>query len=215
MTPVQAENRDLNFFVRLKNKFKHGLVLHSIRNQLARIGIIITPYYWVQEGMNPADTPEIPGVISDYKVEFIEFEEIMAIRENVRTYSLDGLLSYFKAGKKCLGLKYKNEITSFMFIDLSACKFLSMDFPLQSDEAYLTHMYTMESFRGKNLAPYLRCKSYELLKSMGRERIYSVSVYFNSAAIRYKDKLKARNLKLILYLELFKRLKWSFTLKTY
>jgi hypothetical protein len=76
-------------------------------------------------------------------------------------------------------------------------------------------MYTMDDFRGKNLAPYLRYKSYEILKELGRDKIYSVSVLFNSSAIRYKEKLNAKNLKLILYIELFKKLKWSITLKNY
>jgi hypothetical protein len=102
-----------------------------------------------------------------------------------------------------------------MFINLAVCDFASLNLALKDDEAYLTYMFTMDSFRGKNLAPYLRYKSYEILKHMGRNKIYSVSVLFNSSAIRYKEKLNAKNLKLLLYIELFKRLKWSFTLKTY
>ncbi len=49
---------------------------------------------------------------------------------------------------------------------------------------------------------------------MGRNKIYSVSIYFNSSAIRYKEKLNAKNIKLVLYIEIFKIIKWRFTLKT-
>jgi hypothetical protein len=210
-----VDNKELTFFKRLISKFKHGLVLNSIRNQLVRIGIVITPYYWVQEGLNPTEMPEIKGSISDYTVGFLEAEDLIKIGEDIRTYSLDGMLAYLKAGKKCLGLKYKDDIASFTFIDLKECKILSINTPLKNDEAYLTHMYTLESFRGRNLAPYLRFRSYDILKEMGRNKIYSVSVFFNSAAIRYKQKLNAKNIKLILYVEFFKKLKWSFTLKTY
>jgi len=215
MIPAHENKREVTSLDRIISKVKNGLLLNSIRNQLVRIGIIITPYYWVQEGINPTELPEINGIISDYTVEFIQAEDIIRIGENVRTYSLDGLLAYFKAGKKCLGLKHKDKIASFMFIDLKECNFLSINIPLKNDEAYLTHMYTMESFRGRNLAPYLRYKSYEILKKMGRNKIYSVSVFFNSSAIRYKEKLNAKNIKLILYVEILKRLKRSFTLKTY
>jgi len=210
-----VNKREGTFLKRLKSKFKHGLVLNSIRNQLMRIGIVITPYYWVQEGTNQIEIPEIDGIISDYTVEFIEAEDLIKIGENIRTYSLDGMHAYLNAGKKCLALKYKEEITSFMFIDFAQCNFMSMNITLKSDEAYLTHMYTVESFRGRNLAPYLRYKSYEILNGMGRDKIYSVSVLFNASAIRYKQKLNAKNIKLLLSLEIFKRIKCNFTLKTY
>jgi hypothetical protein len=73
----------------------------------------------------------------------------------------------------------------------------------------------MESHRGKNLAPYLRYKSYEILKELGRDKIYSASDSFNSPAIRFKEKLNAKKLKLILFVKIFNRIQWSFTLKSY
>ncbi len=131
------------------------------------------------------------------------------------SYSKEGLLAYLNAGNKCLGLKYKDDLASFMFINLTDCDFTLSILPLKEDEAYLTFMYTLKAYRGKNLAPYLRYKSYEILKKMGRDKIYSVSVLSNSSAIRYKEKLNAKNLRLILYIELFKKLKWSFNLRSY
>jgi hypothetical protein len=200
---------------RVLGKFKHGLVFHTIRNQLIRIGIKISPYYWVQEGINPAAIPSIDGVISDYSIEFIEAEDIKKIEDNIREYSVEGLLAHLRAGNKCLALKYKGEIASFLYINLMKCNYGTLDLSLNSDEAYLTNMYTLESYRGKNLAPYLRYKSYGILNNMGRNKLYSVSEFFNSSAIRYKQKLNAKNLKLVMYIDLFKKLKWSFTLRTY
>lgn len=215
MIPSQSKKRKVTVVKKIMGKIKHGLVLQSIKNQLARIGIKIFPYYWVQEGINPTKIPEIKGIVSDYTVEFIEAEEIKKIEENLTTYSMDGLLAYLNAGKKCLALKHKDEIASFLFINLKEVDFSSLNISLKNDEAYLTYMYTMDSFRGKNLAPYLRYKSYEIINKMGRDKIYSISEFFNSSAVRYKQKLNAKNLKLVLYIEIFKRLKWRFTLKTY
>ena len=214
MSDKQENKRTVSFPARLLSKFKHGLVLHSVRNQLNRIGIKISPYYWVQEGINAAE-PGIIGDISEYNVGFIDPEELIKTKDNLRSYSLEVLLNYFKAGNRCLGLKHKDELASFMFINLTECDFTPDKVPLKDDEAYLTFMYTFEAFRGKNLAPYLRYKSYGVLKEMGRNKIYSVSAYFNSAAIRYKEKLNAKNLKLMLYAELFKKIKWSVRLRTY
>jgi len=211
-----SEKKQKNsLFGKIASKFRHGLVLQTVRNQLTRIGIKITPYYWVQEGLNITEAPHIKGDISEYTVEFIEAEEIKRIAHDVHAYSEQGMLKMLEKGTKCLALRHKEEIASLMYINLDECDFASLDLPLKDDEAYLTYMYTMDDFRGKNLAPYLRYRSYEILKGLGREKIYSVSVLFNSSAIRYKEKLNAKNLKLVLYLEFFKAVKWSITLKTY
>jgi hypothetical protein len=62
-------------------------------------------------------------------------------------------------------------------------------------------MYTMEPYRDKNLAPYLRYQSYGILNKTGRSKLYSVSEYFNSSSIKYKQKLNAKNLKLVLFID--------------
>ena len=209
------KNMEPSLFKRIIYKFKHGLVLQSIRNLLVKIGINIAPYYWVQEGLVETDEPKINGVPSEYSVGFLEAEDLKKIGAELPGYSVDALLADLKAGHLCLGLKYKTEIASFMWINLKDCSYMPVKVILNKDEAYLTSMYTLESYRGKNLAPYLRYKSYEILKKMGRDKIYSVSEFFNSSAIRYKEKLNARNLKLVFYIKLFNRLKWSFTIKTY
>ena len=215
MVPASEIKRKESLLKKIGSKFKHGLVLQTIRNQLSRIGIKITPYYWVQEGLNITDAPGIKGNISEYTVEFIGAEEIKRIANDVHAYSEKGMLKLLEKGNKCLALRHQEEIASLMYIDFDECDFASLDLALKDDEAYLTYMYTMDAFRGKNLAPYLRYRSYEILRKMGRDKIYSVSVLFNSSAIRYKEKLNAKNLKLILYLELFKKIKWSITLRTY
>jgi hypothetical protein len=213
--PALGKKREGTLLKKILSKFKHGLVLQAIRNQLARFGIVLTPYYWVQEGINSTEEPKIKGTISDYKVEFLDAEDLKDIDEIFHGYPVARLIADLNSGKICLGLKHNDEIASLMWINLNECSFSSINKPLKADEAYLTSMHTIESFRGNNLAPFLRYKSYEILKKMGRDKIYSVSEFFNSSAIRYKQKLNAKNLKLVLYIELFKRLKWSITLKTY
>jgi hypothetical protein len=215
MSNIPAKKSNISLFKKIEYKFKHGLVLQSIRNILTKVGINIAPYYWVQEGLTETEEPQIDGNVSDYTLGFLETGDLMKIAASIPGYSADALLADLKAGHLCLGLKYNSEIASFMWINLKDCSYMPVKIILNSDEAYLTSMYTVESFRGKNLAPYLRYKSYEILKKMGRTKIYSVSEFFNSAAIRYKEKLKAKNLKLVFYLKLFNKLKWSFTLRTY
>lgn len=215
MQRASWEKAEFSFFKKIKNKFRYGLFLQVVTKQLNKIGIRFFPYYWVQEGINSTDMPEIKGNSSDFTVGFLEVEEIKNRGINPWGDSVDKQLEDLTAGKKCLGLKYKDEIASFMWISLNECSFEPALILLKEDEAYLSHMYTMESFRGKNLAPYLRYKCYEFLKKMGRDKIYSTTEYFNPSASRYKEKLNAKKIKLVLYIEIFKKLKCSIILKRY
>jgi len=102
-----------------------------------------------------------------------------------------------------------------MWIDFDVCNFTPHFIRLKNNEAYLFSMYTMHEFRGKNLAPYLRYKSYECLRKLGKDTFYSVSEYFNYSTLKFKKKLNAKNLKLILYIELFKKFRRSITLRKF
>ncbi len=215
MTVTSKEIKSPTLIRKILNKFKYGLVLESMRHQVARLGIKIVFYYWVREGMNPTPQPEIKGDISDYSAGFIEAEDIKGIEEDMGAYSKESLLSYFSEDTKCLGLKCNGDLASFMFINFAECDSMSKKITMKEDEAYLTYMYTLKNYRGRNLAPYLRYKSYEILKEMGREKIYSISSLLNSSAIRYKEKLNAKNMKLILYIEFFKKIKMRFNLRSY
>ena len=208
-------SNDVSQFQRIKDKFHYGLVFQVIRNKLAKIGIEFTPYFRVQEGIEPTEEPEIEGIKKEYRIEFLYEEDMKEIEINARGYSENELLARLKDDKKCLGLKHFNRIIAFMWIYLKEFNFGHTKVHLKDNEAYLTDMYTIESYRGKNLAPYLRFKSYDILKNLGYDKIYSVTEYFNSSAIKYKKKLNAINLKLILCINLFNKIKWNSTIKTY
>jgi hypothetical protein len=207
--------RNISLFKRISDKFRYGLVLQALRNKLAKAGLEFTPYYWVQEGLFNIENLLFKGDIADYSVEFLEKDDMKFIGQNARGYSEKEMLTCLENGKSCLGLKLLGEITAFMLINFKECTFEPRTFPLKNNEAYLTDMYTMEQHRGKNLAVLLRYKSYEILKNMGRDKIYSVSEFFNSSAIKYKQKLMAKNLKLILFIRLFHKKSWSFTIKSF
>jgi hypothetical protein len=199
----------------LWNKVRYGLFLQVFRNVLSRIGLEIRPYYWVQEGRTEISPPAIKGNEADYTLEFLGVDDMKAIGTRADGYNAEILLQKLKNGKKCIGLKFKNEIAAFMWIDFNSCNFTPHPVSMKENEAYLFSMYTMHEFRGKNLAPYLHYRSYEFLKQHGKDTFYSVSEYLNYSTIKFKKKLNARNLKLILYIELFKKFRRSYTLREY
>jgi hypothetical protein len=56
----------------------------------------------------------------------------------------------------------------------------------------------------------MRYQCYKELAKMGKVRLYSITSLFNTSAMKFKQKLNAKPLKLGLFVKLFKR--WHFDL---
>ena len=205
-------------FYRIKwfwNILKNGLFLFGLRNRLARLGLDFDPFYWVLEGASHCEQPIIKGNPTDYELVQLNLEEITDLRKKIiGSERVDAKLD-FHDKLKCIGLKYKEEIAAFMLIELYDFNYDRKTFYLKENEAYLTHMYTFEAHRGKNLAPYLRYQSYLMLKDLGRDRIYSITQFFNKSSKRFKRKLNSKDLQLFMNIILFKKFHYHFLLKTY
>ena len=212
---ADSEKSGKSFLERQMNAIHFGLFFQSIRYKLIRHGIEFTPYYLMQEGIDyVTNIPAINGIPTEYSCEFLGPED-MRIGENNGGLSEEKALHLLKTGQKCLGLKHNGYIAAYLWINFNEIDFTSLKIPLKSNEAYLWEMRTIESYKGKNLATYLRYKSYEVLKEMNRDVLYSVSVCFNTPTIRSKKKLNAKKLKLLLFIELSHKYHWNFTLKAY
>lgn len=197
------------------NILRNGLFFHGVRNRLAKIGVDMMPYYWVLEGGEDIDPPKIRGDESGFKISYLNESELAYIQNSISGIAHKDLLKYFNEGQICIGLKHYDEIAAYMFIKRGDFTFRGRTFKLEENEAYLCNMYTFESYRGKNLAPYLRYHSYTLVKELGIEKNYSVSEYFNKSTIKFKNKLKSRPLKLFLSIILFKKRHKNYLLKSY
>ena len=216
MNDRAPKRTEFSVLKKIQIKFRYGMALQAISSILSRIGIEITPYYLFQEGINITEMPEIKGGSVDYSFEMLGPEDMKVIGAiNFVRFSEMKLLTLLNSGEKCIGIKHKGEIAAFMWINFSEFIYKSTAVQLKSNEAYLYFMNTMESYKGKNIAPYLRYKSYEILNEMGRDKLYSISDYFNSPAVKFKAKLNSKKLKLIIDIQIFKKLHWNFTLKSY
>ena len=199
------------------NKIQYGMVLQVLRDYLAKIGIEITPYYLLMEKPSDGASVEPQGDFSEYSLAFFGPDEIKVMATIPgREYILEEyMLSNLKKGKKCLGMKYKGQIACFTWFDFEECSFKGTKFSLKENEVYLFDLYTLKSFRGRNLAPYLRYHSYKILTSMGKDAYYSITEWYNRPSLRFKKKLDARFLKLRLNIELFGKYRRHWTVKNY
>jgi hypothetical protein len=215
MTAVLQKKKKSPVWQKMKIKVRYGMIWQVIRKQILRMGIEISPYYLFQEGVEESALPAIKGLEPDYITGIFLPEDMGLMENNGSGYSPEDFLAFLKAGQKCIGIKHKGKVAAFMWINFSELKYKSLQMHLKTNEAYLWNMFTQEDYRGKNLAPYLRYKSYEMLHEMGRDTLYSISEYYNTPAIKFKRKLNARILKLSLYIRLFKKFEWNFTLKSF
>ena len=199
-----------------RNTIRYGLVLQTARVYLIRAGIDISPYYIMKEGIGNFTPPAIKDYDpSLYITSFFSEEDITLISKKVPEYQTRYVVNSVKDGQMCYGIKYRNDVAAFLLVDFKSSHYKTIDFPLKENEVYFNDMYTLESFRGKNIAPFLRFRCMQALRDMGKDTFYSMTEYFNTPAVNYKKKLNAQKQKLCLYLQLFKKYEWNFTLKTY
>lgn len=209
------KTREITPLKRYWNIISNGLFLFGLRNRLAKIGIDINPYYWVQEEVTACLEPEIKGDPSEYSVRFLNIDEFKSLTQNESSSSTKEMIEGLQNGQLCIGLEHNGAIAAYTFIELHDFVYYKKTFRLKNNEAYLLNMWTFHAYRGKNLAPYLRYQSYRLLEKQGRSVKYSITQYFNKSSIKFKKKLNAKHLKLYLSIALFKKIYWNFTLKSY
>ncbi len=195
-------------------RFRYGLVLFSLRNLLAKIGVDIEPYYWFLEEKNACDEPIIKDDINDYTIDYVGIEEVRLMD---KTMGLNGkvMVEAMLNGQLCIGLRHKGTMASLLSIEPNDFIHQHRHFTLEEHAAYLLNVYTFRAYRGKNLAPYLKYHSFKLLEKYDIDKLYSINSYFNTSSLKVKKKMGARKLKLYLYVELFKKRHWNFILKEY
>jgi GNAT superfamily N-acetyltransferase len=194
----------------VRSRIRHSPFIRVILDVLAKIGIEIDPYYLVAEGLFDDTIPHLEAGSEEYEFGFLGPEDMKAISAiPYRIFSEEQLLLRLREGKMCFGAKHRGNIAGFTWCDLDECHYKGYKSPMKKDEAYLFDAYTLDSFRGKGIAPYIRYQLYKELEKAGRKTLYSISERFNFSSIRFKKKLNARLVGQGLCVVLFK--KWLFS----
>ncbi len=194
---------------------KHGLFLHGVRNNLAKLGIDIMPYYWFTTTKELVQPQYIKGEKLDLKLSFFDESDINFIKSTIIGIQNKDLLNDLKNGEACIGLKYRNYIVAYSFIRRKSFYLRKRYFHLGEEDSYFHSTYVFEKYRGKNIASYLRYKRLGLLENEGVLRQHSISEYFNKSAIRFQEKSNAKKVALYLSIVLFKKWTMNYTLKNY
>jgi hypothetical protein len=197
-------------------RIRQGTSLLVVTNLLSKIGVQITPYYLTLDSNHGNPKIKLPSHLESIECGFASPSDIKSIYDHPETgwfALLDKNFQYDKC--LCFTLKRSSEIMSFIWCDLDRCYCKYMPFALKQNEAYLFNAYTYKKYRGMNLGFFLRAKLHEAMFKMDRTRLYSITECFNGPALRFEKKLKARHVKLGIYMKLLSLRKWNLTLIEY
>ena len=210
---IEEEGRFYKFKL-LYSRIKHGLFLLTLRNLLARTGLNLNLYYWVQEATTEIDLPRIKESEKNFEFKVLSTEDIKSLK-NLSHIDVEERIRWLENGLKFVGIKTNGQVAAFMCIVYNDFVHEKKMFTLKKEQAYLRSMYTYQNYRGLNLAPYLRYKSYQLLRAEGINEIYSITDYFNKSSQKFKSKLNAKPLTLYFSIALFKRYHKTIKIKDY
>jgi hypothetical protein len=190
----------------------------ALRWRLARLGIEVIPYYWIEEGRHEVSLPPLADE-SGFVFEFLtpsDLKSIMSIKSQAfPRRRLEVLLQRIQEGDLCFRVQCNNEHIAWTWIKLDEAKFHGKSLRLASHEAYLMDIFTKDQFRGRNIAPHLRNRTYAALRNMGKTTFYSISDLLNIPSLRFKTKLRAEVRWLGLCIILCRKYHWHWKIKTY
>ncbi len=207
----------MKFLFQIKTIINNNSVLQFLFDRSKSL-VLFVPFYLTREGLDNQTGAEVnPKMkIDDWGLVYLPASDMKQVSETpgVKETEQD-LVKRLEAGCLCLGLKNGSTIVAHMWCNLSMCDSPLLGFPLKQNEAYLTGARTLEEYKGKNIAPYLRYHFYKLLHKMGRTELYSVTEYFNKSAIKFKEKLGARQAGFYVHLCFLKRYRTVILLRRY
>lgn len=188
----------------------YGLVLRVSIDTISRLGLRIDPFHLFLEGLDRARPPAPPQRLEEYDSLFLEHDDMKEIASMPgRDLSEADLRARLDSGQRCFGVKHGERIIAFTWCNLHAC---TLDkhrlFDLRDDEASLFDAYTTEAFRGQDIAPWMRYRCYEEMARLGRHQCYSVTIIFNTPALRFKTKLGAESIGRGVYVEVLGRFRF-------
>ncbi len=175
-------------------------------------------FYWVRE-LLPEAIPEayrqIPEGYELVTLDDRDFESLGRWQGSGENASPELMRERAGQGHTCLGMKRGGEIVAFTWFALDRTQTVLYPKEMAPNEAYLFNSYVLPAERGKNLAVIMRYQSYQVLRTLGRDTLYSITVKANTASWRFKQKLGAQKVFFMVYLCPFRGVEFRWTLKRY
>jgi hypothetical protein len=170
--------------------------LYAAARRIKRV-VDVMPFYLFEEGS--ATGLDFPSPIPGGEVRFLSRAEVQVLSRCAEVPDKEhDLLSRLDAGCGCLALMHQGAVAAFVWYQPRKAREFGLRLPARDDLAFLFDARTMMACRGRNAAPFLRTELYRRLRERGWNVLLSSSHALNTAALRFKEKLRARRLGLYL-----------------
>jgi len=199
----------INFVLKIQENPTLMRIYHIVSSLIQLI-----PYYIIEEYFHDQKKLNVPFKKEDSEIGILTREDMELLgnheENNIKT---EELIRWLEDGRLCVAFRYKGNIASYSWCDLNYLQYKGRTVALKQNEAFLFHARTYKTFRGKNLAPCVRNELCKLLKQRGIDRFLSMTIWSNTASMKFKQKLGARPIELFLYVGLFRKFHIHFRLK--
>jgi ribosomal protein S18 acetylase RimI-like enzyme len=195
------------FRERLRSRLRHGLATQEVLDRLARIGIVVYPYFLVEEPL--IARPDVDALGEGLEVRLLAPEEahlVAGVPERPRD---EANVRELMTRADCVAVLEDGELLGYSWFRRDSISGPVTGRPLcqvPAGGAYLFDAYVRPKARGRKVVVYLRHRLHQLLRSQGIERCFSLSLAFNRSSRRFKHKLGAREPELRLLLRLGSRM---------
>jgi len=199
----------INFVLKIQENQILMRMYHTVSSLIQLI-----PYYIMEEYYIDQPNLNVPLEKEDSEIFLLSLDDMRLLGNHEESnITPEELIRWFNAGRLCLAFRYKGEIAAYSWCDLNYLEYKGRKVALKQNEAYLFHARTYKPFRGKNLAPCVRNELCKLLKGRGIERFLSITLWSNTASMKFKQKLGAKPIELFLYVGLFRKFNLHFRLR--
>ena len=189
-------------WLRFRNRLRFGLATQEVLDRLARCGLVIYPYYFVDEPVRPR-----AGLVRPETLEFRQLDEswvhrFSSLPDRPRN---EAITRAFLEYATCIVALEHGEIVAHSWYTTHHIKGIAGANPIAALPphcAYLFDMFVCRRARGRLVAALLRNHVHGLLAAMGIRHAISVSLVFNSSTRRFKAKLGSSEPELRLLLRL-------------
>ena len=176
---------------RFRNRLKFGLATQEVLDRLARLGLVIYPYYFVDEPVRPRAELERPEGLEFRHIDSSSARLLANLPERPRD---EAKIRSVMAFATCIAALERDEIVAYSWYTRDDLKGIAGGDPmvaLPPDCAYLFDMFVCRRARGRQVAALLRNHVHGILSASGVRHAISVSLAFNRSTRKFKAKLGA------------------------
>jgi len=187
-------------WLRFRNRVRFGLATQEFLDRLAKLGLLIYPYFYVDEPVRAH--PRLGADLEARELHEADVPLIAALPERPRDPAR--IRAVMRVGT-CLAIFEHGELVAYSWFRrdyLSGGAGFDRVCALPADCAYLFDAFVCRRARGRNVAVLLRNQVLSRLAEQGVKYAFSISLAFNRSTRRFKSKLGAVEVELRLYLRL-------------